>query len=29
MDISIIATVSFTSLAALGVLYLFLTVRKK
>lgn len=29
MDITVIATIGFTSLAALGILYLFLSMRKK
>lgn len=29
MDITVIATIGFTSLAALGILYLFLTMKKK
>ncbi|MFN3479930.1 MAG: hypothetical protein ACK415_06050, partial [Thermodesulfovibrionales bacterium] len=29
MDITIIATIGFTSLAALGILYLFFSMRKK
>ncbi len=29
MDITVIATIGFTGLAALGILYLFLSMRKK
>ncbi len=29
MDITVIATIGFTSLAALGILYLFLSMKKK
>ncbi len=29
MDITIIATIGFTTLAAIGILYLFLTSRRK
>ncbi len=29
MDITIIATIGFTTLAAIGILYLFLTMRRR